>query len=639
MSIFQETFSHRPKRSLSKFFTKKSSLENLCSFLTPKETFRLLCNSKELAKEFDSKIDDVFMPREYQDKIKTYENYYNDLFYQILMEMKRKADNKGEKIKLYEIENDMVKYLKYLNKKFDKKIKLSLNQIVHMEPWKLDFISKLILSLEKNVHLVINMNLTHFKTNDYYVYFFQPSKAINTVEILDIAYNPRDRIINDYLKTAFDWSHIKKLIINSNEIDFMDTLVVQKKNYGYKFLNNANISNLEELDFKCKDTNYLMLEHFFYKCSKVKKLSMKYLKFKNFSDIGDNSILKSFDNITDLKLTSNLDNLDYVLYYFYPIFPRIKNFHLEISTEEDEEYVNNTPNFIKARNISQKKTYGNEYEQFANEYLKDDFIGDSKDISTNKISFSTNNNESINKLNKKAIVNFSYDAEKQGNEPGKDNLNEMKILSTLLNLTQCESLTYEIKEQKALFNNKNNKLNDLIDILEINKMHLKYLDINIYNDDDISINIHLFTHLIQKISECKQLCTFILRLDLMDDYAKIFNKFFNVGDNLTKIYLIHSTDLDIMSIIKEHKNLNSINLELIMNEPDYSKENYEKYSFDLVDTKHQWKEIELTNYPINRRNLDYLINNKDAKICLNVCVNLTEMDDLSFGENIKNFIN
>ena len=114
MLSFQEIKPKLPKRSLSNLFAKKSSLENLCSFLTPKEKFRLLCNSKEISKEFDSRIDDVFMPREYQDKIKSYGNYFEELFFQISQEMKRKAEKKGERIKLYEFEENMVKYLKYL---------------------------------------------------------------------------------------------------------------------------------------------------------------------------------------------------------------------------------------------------------------------------------------------------------------------------------------------------------------------------------------------------------------------------------------------------------------------------------------------------------------------------------------------
>ena len=53
------------------------------------------------------------MPREYQDKIKSYGNYFEELFFQISQEMKRKAEKKGERIKLYEFEENMVKYLKF----------------------------------------------------------------------------------------------------------------------------------------------------------------------------------------------------------------------------------------------------------------------------------------------------------------------------------------------------------------------------------------------------------------------------------------------------------------------------------------------------------------------------------------------
>ena len=124
----------------------------------------------------------------------------------------------------------------------------------------------------------------------------------------------------------------------------------------------------------------------------------------------------------------------------------------------------------------------------------------------------------------------------------------------------------------------------------------------------------------------------------MEEYAKIFNEYFHLGNNLNKINLIHNTDLDIMTIINEHPNLNSLNLELIMNEPNYTKENYEKYSFDL-DINRNWKEIDLTNYPINSKNMEYLKNNRNIDITLSACVNLTEMDDLAFQNMIETFIN
>ena len=64
----------------------------------------------------------------------------------------------------------------------------------------------------------------------------------------------------------------------------------------------------------------------------------------------------------------------------------------------------------------------------------------------------------------------------------------------------------------------------------------------------------------------------------------------------------------------------------------------QSYCFDL-DINREWKEIDLTNYPINSKNMDYLKNNRNIDICLSACVNLTEMDDLAFKNAIETFIN
>ena len=88
--LFLNPVHNKPnKHTLIDLFPNKSTSERILSFLSPKEKFRLLSNSKELAKEFDSRIDDCFMPRKYQEKIKNYNGNYEDLFYQILQEMKK----------------------------------------------------------------------------------------------------------------------------------------------------------------------------------------------------------------------------------------------------------------------------------------------------------------------------------------------------------------------------------------------------------------------------------------------------------------------------------------------------------------------------------------------------------------------
>ena len=149
----------KTKRTISDLFPNKSVLEKILSFITPKEKFRLLCNSQKLLQEYDSKIDDFFIPRKYQNKIKSYNNNYEDLFYKLLNDIKKEKNEKGEKVCLYEIENDMIKYLKYLTLKYDKIIKLSLININSMEIWKIDFISKVLETLEKNIHLKIKLVL------------------------------------------------------------------------------------------------------------------------------------------------------------------------------------------------------------------------------------------------------------------------------------------------------------------------------------------------------------------------------------------------------------------------------------------------------------------------------------------------
>ena len=86
-------------------------------------------------------------------------------------------------------------------------------------------------------------------------------------------------------------------------------------------------------------------------------------------------------------------------------------------------------------------------------------------------------------------------------------------------------------------------------------------------------------------------------------------------------------------------NLNKINLELIMTEPGYSLIDYKKLLFNL-DFNRKWKSIELTNYPITKDTFDYLWKNKDDTLIeLNVCVNLTDMNDNDFYQVMKTFIN
>ena len=146
-----------------------------------------------------------------------------------------------------------------------------------------------------------------------------------------------------------------------------------------------------------------------------------------------------------MKITTNIDNLDQVLNYFYPILPRIKTFQLEIDNDINEIY-NIECTLPQSKSTSIKtKDENDEYETFFKKYLKEDdnkLITRSRDLATKKISFSTKEASKI-----KRFVHFSYDTNEQTENKQKKNLEKSKVISTLVNLTQCESLTYEIKEK------------------------------------------------------------------------------------------------------------------------------------------------------------------------------------------------
>ena len=364
--------------------------------------------------------------------------------------------------------------------------------------------------------------------------------------------------------------------------------------------------------------------------------------------------MKKFENVDELSLTVEENKLDKLLYYFYPIFPKIKKFHLVINESEnkeenvdiidEEEEVeeeekedkkkrgkekrrpkkNKSNNKYKKIEITSSINYfESELNEFESEDIEtDDFIN-TKNINYNRISFTTAKRETPKKKKHKRI------------SPGKENdenyiYNINNFASTLSNLNNCESLTYEIKTN-YIYSKDNKTLNFLsylINCLQENKNHLKYLEINIKSSEIIPINIKDFVLLIQRISDCKNLEQFAFEFELQSEYAALFNENFNIGPSLTHLSLIHNSDLDVMKIVNDHINLKYIKFELIS-----SKEEGQKFRFNL-DDKRDWKNIDLTNYPINNELLSTLKNKKNISSSFYFCTNASDLDDKSFNEHI-----
>ena len=646
------------KKSISDLFSNKSSLEKILDFMTPKEKFRLLCNSKRLQKEYDSKIDDFFVPRKYQKKIKNYNKNYEDLFYQVLNDIKKEKEKNGEKIFLYEIENDFIKYLKYLTRKYNKIIKLSLIDVNSMEIWKLEFISKVLENLEKNIHLKIKFVYSDLKQHDIFNHICRYSKAINAFEIIEVSANrQKNNIYNEDIVSIINWDIIKKISINlgkKNDANKADKFLI-------KFINSIEKKNCFEFELNCDFINFYNIGKFIEKNAKhITRMKVDNYKFNNETEIQNNSILKYFETINDLSLSTDESNLNKLLYFFYPLFPKIKKFNLIINEDENEnenkyddetekkesEKKNKKKDNINKNKIKKgNKTKNNIFEKdqikfcfdqlnlFYSEICNIKEDSDSEDITEEensdfeetrninmkKFSFTTEKNQEENKLKKK-----KKKGKKQNYE--KDNF----FVSTLSNLNNCESLIYEIKKDNS--NGKMNYLSYLMNVLETNKNNLKHLEIYINNNNEnTSIDLDDFAILIQKISACKNLNLFIFECELYDEYASLFNDYFKIGNNLTHLSLVHSIDLDIMKIINEHPNLTNIKFELISQNVKKMKEISKSYKFNL-DSNREWKSIELINYPINQDFINFLRSKNNIFVSLNLYNNISDVSDQAINE-------
>ena len=654
------------KRTISDLFPNKSVLEKILSFITPKEKFRLLCNSKKLLQEYDSKIDDYFIPRKYQNIIKSYNKNYEDLFYKLLNDIKKEKDEKGEKVCLYEIENDMVKYLKYLTLKYDKIIKLSLININSMEIWKIDFISKVLETLEKNIHLKIKLVYTDLKTHDIFAYICRYTKAINTFEIVDSSSSKYQyNYFTEDIVSIFNWDMIQKISINME--DYFKTtkneIIDRGEKFLIKFINTIEKNDEFDFELNCDFINFYTIKRFIEKNAKyIKKMNIQNYLLKDEVEIHNNSILNYFENIEELSLSIDENNLNKLLYFFYPLFPKIKKFNLIINEDENQnnnETEKNEKNETERRNKRKcnrnKDKKGNKTKTKTKNFDKDHikycldqlnlYYTEIPNIDIDLEDITNEENSDFEETRNIDMKKFSFTTEKKQKEKkqykkkGKrQNCGEeirqkaSSFVSTLSNLNNCESLTFEIKKENLYSSDAINSLSYLINVLEINKNNLKYLEIYINNNNEkSSIDIDDFTLILQKISACKNLNIFIFDCELYDEYASLFNDYFNIGPSLTHLSLVHSPDLDIMKIINDHQNLSHIRFELLSQNSKNTKEITRNYQFDL-DVNREWKSIDLTNYPVNQNLVNILRNNKNISASLYFYENISDVSEQTINE-------
>jgi hypothetical protein len=214
-------------------------------------------------------------------------------------------------------------------------------------------------------------------------------------------------------------------------------------------------------------------------------------------------------------------------------------------------------------------------------------------------------------------------------------INTLKILSCLIYVNpNLKDLKITIPSQKVTNNDNKSKEDKSKNYME---KFISYKSAH-KNEEISSDGLDEFTDLIKAISSLKKLSSLRLNIEMNDNFTKIFNSFFNVGENLNNLCIIHTRSLDLANLFDLHPNLNKINFTLLDN-----KDNIEdKYQYEFP--QRIWKSIILNYYPLNSSFVNSLIKSKNSlsQLTLNNSCNISEKSDMEIYNillDIKSKIN
>ena len=149
--------------------------------------------------------------------------------------------------------------------------------------------------------------------------------------------------------------------------------------------------------------------------------------------------------------------------------------------------------------------------------------------------------------------------------------------------------------------------------------------------------IEEFINLIKAICRLNKIANLKLIIPMNDKMTESFNYYFNLGEKLNYLEIIHSGNLSLSQLFISHPNLVNINFKLICAESDIKVEHfdeevygsYKMTNFKYDFPKRSWKSIILTYYPINLSFINTLIicKNYIKELKLNSSINVSKKSD------------
>lgn len=527
------------------------------------------------------------------------DDYYVDRKYQKII-LKSKGDiniifdkvnqlYKNEDLKdipFTELSSKIIKYLKYLYaKKYFTSFKLKINgNNTHRWAYFL-FTIEIIRQLKYGLCLQISPKV------NYKYYEIIKDSIYNLGEIKSIYFHSfkvdNNKSINKNYIELFDWTKAKCL-------NFSEMI-----SRNYYIQDNLNIIPIEASFNKLKiDENNVhirKIENFL----SLHANHIEHLKIINFAGVSEN--IKVFHQFNKLKCLKLIKCQNLTLFNFLSLFKNTLTSIKKLFLDNLNESINDISSYIN-----------NNYNNFIN-ILKNLTILEKLDISIN----STKNPNKI-----------------------------YKILSIIVSLNQnLKLLKITILKEPKTENNKNKNIPNYINFDSQNSKTRSVLEKQIekYAEEQDE-----FLELIKAISSLRNLSYLQLKINMDYKMTNTFNNFFNVGDSLRSLEIIHSGNLDMTRLFISHPNLDDINFTLICKENDIKVENDDKrfknnnlrdYEYDFP--QRSWKKIVLNYYPVNDTLINALTRFKKSirQLKLNKTINVSKKSNKEIYNYLLEILN
>ena len=566
--------SNSKRNKAEKYLNKLNSsliLSDVFAYIPIKRAYQIIKMNKKLSKSLNINIGDCYLDKKYQEIIIKSKGAINSIFQESFNLYQSSDQQNKNDLSFQKLITNIIKYLKYLYMKKElKTIVVVIEGNIYNSWMYFTFIIEVIRNLKEGLTIKLK-NHINYKYYELIKDALQNLDEIKSVSLYEFRTNEKnEKFIQNYFKYC-DWTKVKCLNFRESQVNFKSNdipkiLIPSNANFRKIIIDNRNVFNLNNL-YHLISTHGNHIEYF-----KSYYFTDKYFYAKGKNKL-EKDIFQKLTKATKIKFMK----INHLLFFTFLLL-----FKKSLST-------------IKVLVLDNIYESSKENIMYIEEHFNDIVKLITKLCNLEKLEINFNHTSNI--------------------------INTFKILSCLIYVNpNLKDLKITIPSQKLSNTDNKSKEDKSKNYMEKFTSYKSAYK----NEENSSDELTEFTDLIKAISSLKKLSNLRLNIDMNDNFTKIFNSYFNVGENLNNLYINHTRSLDLVNLFDLHPNLNIINFTLLDNK-DYIAEKYQ-YEFP----QRTWKSIILNNYPLNSSFVNSLIKSNDSlsQLTLSNSYNISEKSDI-----------